>query len=249
MKYIILSSKERLAKAKEKLAKLKNKVEKYKKQYQDLINKHKKTLEKMAKKEPMEFTYEERMLRSNIDDIVDEYKRADYDYKKYEKTVQNIENRLKVNQEKQDSIPKIFIPYMKELVKVWDEYDKKERERLLKIGRQFYLEEKNGKIRINYTKQRYYDDKVDKTNEQIHKNNEKAAIDIVTNLILRVKKKVGIITSYKNLKVNMGNFFKDGGAVINGYVEGEKGSVVVKSIHAGGHSKQRLHIRVLLKVV
>lgn len=248
MRYVILyANEERLAKAKEKLAKLKNKVDKYKKQFQDLMAKHKKTLEKIAEKEPKEFTKDEYLVHSTLRDIVDEHKRASYEYEKYEKTVQNLENMIKVNQEKKDSIPEIFNPYMKELIEVWDEYDKKEKERLLKIGKNFYLEEKNGKTRINYAKQSYYEDKVYKTDDQIHKNNEKAAIKIIANLISRVKEKVGTITNYKNLSVNMGNFYKDGGNVINGYVEGEKGSAVVKSIHAGGHSKQRLHIRVLVK--
>lgn len=78
----------------------------------------------------------------------------------------------------------------------------------------------------------------------IIKDNVKKVNALFKRLMERVNNKVGEITSFKNLKIEQGNFAE--GIAINGYIEGTKGKVNVKSIVAGGYV-QKLHIRVLVK--
>lgn len=76
-----------------------------------------------------------------------------------------------------------------------------------------------------------------KTDEEIIREAEKDAKHQVLNLVSRVQKKVGEITSW-NLYSN--------GRELNGKVEGTKGTAKIETIYAWG-DVQRLHTRVLVK--
>ena len=144
---------------------------------------------------------------------------------------------------KKKNIPEIFVPFKINLVNEWNEYDRKKKEKIMSKGSDYYVID--GKTNFKKMDEYYYWKNI--TDEKIVEINEKDAIDLICNLIHRCEKKAGNIISFSNLYVSNGNFWKDGGVAINGYVEGDKGKVIVESITAGGYNIQRLHIRVLVK--
>ena len=80
--------------------------------------------------------------------------------------------------------------------------------------------------------------------EEIHKANLESGKTLILNLVNRVTKITGPITSWSGLHITHGNR----GAVINGIVEGEDGKAKVESILASGPI-QRLHVRTLVHKV
>jgi len=93
---------------------------------------------------------------------------------------------------------------------------------------------------LNYARSFWY-----MTDEDIHKQNQKAGENLILDLLKRVTKITGPVTSWAGLRVTRGNI----GPVINGIVTGEDGKAEVESIYAGGYSVQRLHIRTLVKPI
>lgn len=87
----------------------------------------------------------------------------------------------------------------------------------------------------------------DKSDEEINADNTKDANNLILNLINRVSKYTGEITSWNHLYVTAGNSTEV--SAINGIVEGVDGKAKVESITAGGYNIQRLHIRILVKEV
>lgn len=73
----------------------------------------------------------------------------------------------------------------------------------------------------------------------------KQSLTLFTNLLNKVSSKVGNITDLSNLTTTSGN----SEIVLNGIVTGQNGKVEVRSILAGGHGVQRLHIRTLIKEI
>ena len=69
--------------------------------------------------------------------------------------------------------------------------------------------------------------------------NHKTVESLVLDLQNRIAYKVGEITDYSHLKVDM--------KALNGVVTGQLGTCRVESILAGGYNIQRLHVRVLVK--
>lgn len=80
--------------------------------------------------------------------------------------------------------------------------------------------------------------------ERRHKENEKDAEILLKDLYRRVHEVTGEIMDWGGLRLEIGTH---GFTVLNGRVEGEKGTALVESITAGGYNIQRLHIRVLVK--
>jgi hypothetical protein len=62
------------------------------------------------------------------------------------------------------------------------------------------------------------------------------------SLIKRIEKKAGKFSNCDTLSIGV-----DGN--INGYIQGEIGEVAVSTIYAGGYNIQRLHYRVLVKLI
>ena len=73
----------------------------------------------------------------------------------------------------------------------------------------------------------------------------KQSLTLFSNLLNKVSSKVGNITDLSDLTTTSGN----NEIVLNGIVTGENGKVEVRSILAGGHGVQRLHIRTLIKEI
>lgn len=71
--------------------------------------------------------------------------------------------------------------------------------------------------------------------------------DLIGGLMKRVEKKVGQVTGYSGLRTTRGNSYES--LALNGRIDGEKGSVMVSSVDAGGYNIQRYHVRVLIKPI
>lgn len=85
----------------------------------------------------------------------------------------------------------------------------------------------------------------DMSDEDIHKENLESGKRIILDLVNRVTKITGPITSWSGLYMTQGN---SGWSVLNGIVEGEDGKAKVESILASG-PVQRLHVRTLVHKV
>lgn len=83
-----------------------------------------------------------------------------------------------------------------------------------------------------------------RTDEQIHEANRESATALCENLLARIERAVGRAEGFSGLHVAKGNWLE--GGAINGYVSGDRGTAEVRSILAGGHNIQRLHVRVLV---
>lgn len=86
----------------------------------------------------------------------------------------------------------------------------------------------------------------DMSDEDIHKANLEDGKRIILDLVNRVTKITGPITSWSGLYLTRGN---SGWSVLNGIVDGEDGRASVETILAGGYNIQRLHCRTLVKKV
>lgn len=93
---------------------------------------------------------------------------------------------------------------------------------------------------LNYARSFWY-----MSDEQIHKENQKAGENLILDLLKRVTKITGPVTDWSGLHVTQGNM----GAVLNGIVVGDEGKARVESILAGGYNIQRLHVRTLVKEI
>lgn len=167
--------------------------------------------------------------------------------KKILRAEKNLENAKKkfAEAKAKEIIPECFEGFRDNLVSVWDEHDKKQRERIIKAGDSYYKTIVDGKAQYDWRKYREYDCAISTTDEQIHKANLREATRLIRNLITRCEKKAGIVESFNDLYIANGNFY-EGGVAINGVVKGDKGTADVRSIFAGGYNIQRLHVRVLV---
>ncbi len=69
--------------------------------------------------------------------------------------------------------------------------------------------------------------------------------NMIINLLNRIKDKVGNITDASHLHTARAN--DNEGYAINGFVKGDNGECVVKSVSAGGYNIQCWHIRTIVK--
>jgi hypothetical protein len=141
--------------------------------------------------------------------------------------------RAEVKQKRVTDIPLIIKELQNELCNELIEQDKKLRDDIVNYFRNFGKTDtikKYGKVNFNMF--------INATDEDIERQCAKDAEYYVLDLIDRVTNKIGKITDYSKLFVN--------GPAINGRVFGERGSVYLETIIAGG-PVQRLHYRVLLK--
>lgn len=136
-----------------------------------------------------------------------------------------------------NEMPEALTEFKKKMEDAWNEWDKKERDMLRSEYKNLGYKEFTVKFKGGYSK-------MNRTDDEIEKENKRTAEALVLNLINRVIEKTGQITDAKGLKVTQGN---QGYAVINGFVIGEKGTAEVESISAGGYNIQRYHIRTLVK--
>lgn len=80
------------------------------------------------------------------------------------------------------------------------------------------------------------------TDKELEKIIDKEVESRKKNLIARVEKKAGKIIDANGLYIGANG-------EINGYIKGDKTTVYVETIFAGGYNIQCLHYRVLIKVI
>lgn len=152
-------------------------------------------------------------------------------------------------------IPECLVQFANHLTEMWDEFDKRHAAVVQKALDEYRAWDKQNPhagftVRMLKRKElgcsendvQYY---LRTPADEQHRRNEKDAQRIVENLVARVEKKVGEVTSWERLFVTLGNLQE--GKVINGYVTGTKGECRVESVGAGGYNIQRYHIRTLVK--
>lgn len=134
-------------------------------------------------------------------------------------------------------IPEIMKRMQIELVEKWDAWDMSRRDEL----KAYYRANGYTEFRKKYNNRSDLEFK-DKTDEQIHKSNEKDAKALILDLYRRVKNITGEVTDWDGIHAEIGTW---GFTVLNGVVIGKQGKCRVESIYAGGYNIQRLHVRVL----
>lgn len=125
----------------------------------------------------------------------------------------------------------------KELEQQWNEFDKQERDKLKALYRTLGY--------IDFTKRYKYADlvKMDRTDEQIEKDNKRGSEQFAKELYNRVEKITGELTNWEGVRLAIG---AHGLPTLNGVVYGKTGKCRVESIIASGPI-QRPHVRVLTK--
>lgn len=125
----------------------------------------------------------------------------------------------------------------KELEQQWNEFDKQERDKLKALYRTLGY--------IAFTKRYKYADlvKMDRTDEQIEKDNKRSSEQFAKELYNRVEKITGELTNWEGVYLAIG---AHGLPTLNGVVYGKTGKCRVESIIASGPI-QRPHVRVLTK--
>lgn len=230
----IKSYEAKIAKMNETLAKKTASIEKFKEKFS-------KKADKASEADIREYNFNLSLKEDDLRDLGIRISEA-------EKRLGKLREEAEAKKKSAFEIPECFNGFLNDLVENWDMHDKKKRDEIRSLGRNYYLiRESEGKIpSIDNAKKSEYYRWYDLTDEQIHKDNVRTAEALVRNLVIRCREKAGEIESFSGLKIARGNMFKDGGMAINGFVQGSKGSAYVHSVFAGGWNIQRLHVRVLV---
>jgi len=157
------------------------------------------------------------------------------------KALEAAEAAKKAKADKEAAMPEQLREYRDKLADEWNKSELAQRREMLEKGESYYRID--GKV--NSGLYRYYVELTSMSEGDIRRRNHSYATAAVENLIARVEKAVGTPQGYSRLYVTKGNWM-EGGSAINGYVSGDRGTAEVRSILAGGHNIQRLHVRVLV---
>lgn len=168
-------------------------------------------------------------------------------------TLAKYEKQLIVEEDKNktlNELPEVLIQFKNKLIENWNKYDEWKREQIKKEYREAEKLPLSDYRKITHELNdkwgKGWYDFMNLSNDEIHRNNEKAAETLILNLINRTVELTGKIIDCKYLHLDSDN---NGYAIINGIIIGERGSAEIESIGAGGHNIQRYHIRVLVKEV
>lgn len=132
-------------------------------------------------------------------------------------------------------IPGVLTEAMQNLEQEWNNWDFYKRECIREAERTLSYDE----LRREYTyREREW---ARSTDEQIKSANKRDAQAYMLDLVYRVNERVGKIVNVEYLHLGAC------GVCLNGRVDGEKGTVYIDTIYAGGYNIQRLHVRTLLK--
>lgn len=223
--------KERITKATEKITKKQNTITKK----TALIEKKNAQIEKTTD------TTEQRYLQSDIKWLQEDIKRLNKEIEETKATIEKYNKQLAGELEKEaiftKEIPEQFKNLQTELVDRWDSYDKEMRtfyreQYKVMDYREFIKEYGSGAYELRH-----------KSDEDIHKANEKDAKALILDLYNRVKAITGEVTDWSHIRASQGN---QGFTVLTGTVIGKEGRASVETILAGGYNIQKLHIRTLV---
>lgn len=220
---------DRIQKAEERIMKKQNTIEKKTK----MIEKKQSSLSKLDGNDKY-------WAECDIEGLTDDINRLHKEIEEIQQTLEGYKGQLagaKAKVEIMQELPETLKLMQNELVTRWDEYDKKHRDFLKKQYSELGYTE--------FVKKYHYSayDEKSKTDEKIHEDNMKDAEYLILSLVNRVRRIVGDITDWSNVRATAGTH---GFTVLNGYVVGTQGRCVVESIGAGGYNIQRYHIRVLV---
>ena len=139
-------------------------------------------------------------------------------------------------------VPEVLQILKNQLIENWNEYD---------LNRKALAKKRRDEIRADKVKYParmadYYLSKSDinilyKSDNEIKNENEKKANFTVAKLYYQVKEKVGNIYGWDYIRLQ--------NHLLSGQVHGDKGSVYVETIYAGGYNIQKLHFRTLIKSI
>lgn len=194
----------------------------------------------MRSVEEMGFSREEAntifWLVCDIDTLHEDNKRLTKDIAEKEEKLKEYKEQLAEIRRVEDAmakeIPEAFTQAREELVEQWTAWDMEERDKM----RAYKQEVDYHTFYQKYTYSHW--ESLNKSDEELRKQNEKEADVWLIDLYNRVKEVTGTIT-------NTGHIYFRGKA-LNGYVEGENGRAYVETITAGGWNIQKLHYRVLV---
>ena len=223
---------ERIANAKAKIEKKHNTIAKKEAQ---ILKKEAQILKTIDERDRFWLECDIKYLRQDIERAQDEIAETEKSIAKYEAQLAGEMERESILA---NEIPDSMKRMQAELVKEWDAYDIERRERIKKDRSEMEYKA--------YCKKYTVTDRMDfiyKTDEQIHRDNERDAKVLVLNLYNRVKAITGEVTDWSGIHTEYGTYFS---AVLNGIVIGKEGTARVESILAGGYNIQRLHVRVLV---
>lgn len=175
-----------------------------------------------------------------VESLLNDIRRLEREIKDIRTTIDNYKSKIQEQEKKENDLQEVkelFNDFIVGIVNRWNEYDINKRD----IIESEYKQLSSKEFFKKYNSSDYYF--MDKTNEQIEKDNQKSADTLIYNMITRVKEKIGKIIDYSGLYIDSAIE----GMAINGVIIGENGKVRIESIIAGGYNIQRLHVRVLVK--
>ena len=180
-------------------------------------------------------------LACDIVHLEEDLKRLPKEIEEIKATIEKYQAQLTGEIEKESiltkELPEVFTTLRSELVTEWDRFDKDLQDNL----RSEYKEIGYKDFIKKYTYSRY--EFMSKTEDEIHKANERDAKALILDLYNRVKAITGEVTDWSGIRAEMGN---GGFTVLTGIVIGKTGRARVETILAGGYNIQRLHIRTLV---
>lgn len=173
--------------------------------------------------------YEIKWLQEDIKRLGREIIETQSTIDKYEKQLSGEMERERVML---TEIPESMKMMQTELVERWNVWDFERKESLKaeykELGYREFMKKNRGS-EYQFMQQ---------SDEEIIKNNERNAKDLIIDLFFRIRDITGEVTDWINVHCS--------GGVLNGIVSGKEGRAKIETILAGGYNIQRLHCRVLV---
>lgn len=215
------------------------------KEYQVTLDKYNAQLDKIRQKEK-EVDEIPDVLKDFMNQLVNEWDRYDIKLRDeskpyYDELSKEADRILYEYEGNPEYIPRSFQASDAKLKELYPEVSSYNRYRRFKEDYIYTPFKKKFGIGIQYATSLW-----DMSDEDIHKENVESGKRIILDLVNRVTKITGPITSWSGLHLTQGN---GGWSVLNGIVEGEDGRASVETILAGGWNVQKLHCRTLVKKV
>lgn len=228
----------KLEKAEEKLAKALSTIEKRNVKIQNMKEK----LEKLGYSTDPDCRFEgyseESMMNSEYGRLIEDNVWGSKKLPELERIVEGWKSKLEkaiIAEARFDEMPEALKTMEAHLIQNWFEYGIERKARMNEDRKTLNDVSMGMKYGRNYFDEMYKDD------EQIKKEAERDARFWVLDLASRVENAVGNITDWKRVHFS--------GKALNGLVVGTNGTAVVETIEAGGYNIQKLHYRVLVKMV
>lgn len=233
--------KERIEKASQKVEKKTGTIEKKTKMIEKKINilKEKYGIEYSGEKHTG--NHEVYWIECDIGHLHEDVERIKSEIEETKEMIVKYEKQLSGEIERENiflkEIPESMKELQNELVKTWDEWDIKRRNRI----KQAYVEmdyKTFSKMFNCYERYTF----MYMSDEQIHNSNVQEAKLEILALYNRIKDITGTVNDWNGIECEVGNL----GLVLTGIVYGKAGTAKVETVLAGGYNIQRLHIRTLV---